>query len=402
MKILHTSDWHLGQKFIYNDRQDEHQLALDWLLDLIQKEEIDALLVAGDIFDVGNPPNYARSLYYNFLRNLLRTNCRHIVITGGNHDSPTMLEAPKELLKEFSIHVIGHATGNLEDEIIELKNEKGSIKAVVAAVPFLRDKDIRASVSGEGGLQRIERIKEGILNHYLELGKLVERYEKLDVPVIAMGHLFASGAEASDKQDNIYIGDTQNIKAEQFPKVFDYVALGHIHRAQAVGGQGRVRYCGSIIPLSFSEVKDDKGVNILSFKGRKIERNQAHLTPIFRRLKTITGSLEEVQERLKTLASKYQDGLRSWVEVIIETEELIPNLDGILRAFTVEMHLDLLKIRTNKKHFALDAQIEELDLEELTPLEVFRKKCNSAGNAPETIDALEITFRELLEGMNTE
>jgi exonuclease SbcD len=402
MKILHTSDWHLGQKFIYYDRLEEHRMALEWLHQLIVDEQVDCLLVAGDIFDIGNPPNYARSLYYNFLRKLLLTTCRHIVITGGNHDSPAMLEAPKELLKEFSIHVVGNATGDIEDEIIELKDEKGKLECIVAAVPFLRDKDIRASVSGEGGLERIERIKQGIFNHYQAAGEAVEKYAKKKVPLIAMGHLYAMGAEATDKQDNIYIGDKQNIKAEQFPTVFDYVALGHIHRAQAVGGMGKIRYCGSIIPLSFSETKDDKGVNILHFKGKKLEKNQTHLFPIFRRLKTITGPLEEVQERLENLHKKYADGLKSWVEVIVEMDKNIPNLDGQLREFTKEMHLDLLKIRTNRQHQSLALQTEMEDLEEMNPLEVFRKKCESAGNPPDEMEELEMTFRELTESMSNE
>lgn len=401
MKILHTSDWHLGQKFIYYDRIEEHQQALSWLLELIIKEKVDCLLVAGDIFDIGNPPNYARSLYYNFLRKLLTTTCRHIVITGGNHDSPAMLEAPKELLKEFSIHVVGNSTGNIEDEIIELKNEKGQLEAVIAAVPFLRDKDIRASVSGESGLERVERIKAGIFNHYQKAGEAVEKYAKKKIPLIAMGHLYAMGAEASDKQDNIYIGDKQNIKAEQFPAVFDYVALGHIHRAQAVGGLGKVRYSGSIIPLSFSETKDEKGVNILHFKGKKLTKNQTHLFPIFRRLKTITGSLEYVQERLEALNEKYADGLKSWVEVIVEMDKNIPNLDGQLREFTKEMNLELLKIRTNRQHQSLAMQTELEDLEEMQPLDVFRKKCESAGNPPEEMEELVLTFREIFETLNS-
>lgn len=400
MKILHTSDWHLGQKFIYYDRIEEHQQALDWLLKLIVKEQVDALLVAGDIFDIGNPPNYARSLYYNFLKKLLATTCRHIVITGGNHDSPTMLEAPKELLREFSIHVVGNSTGNIEDEIIELKNEKGELECVVAAVPFLRDKDIRASVSGESGLERVERIKEGIFNHYQKAGKAVEKYAKQNIPLIAMGHLYAMGAEASDKQDNIYIGDKQNIKGEQFPAVFDYVALGHIHRAQAIGKLAHIRYSGSIIPLSFSETKDEKGVNILIFKGKELVKNKPCLFPIFRRLKTITGSFENVQERLEALHSKYQDGLKSWVEVIVEMEEEIPNLDGQLRAFTANLHVELLKIRTNRQHRSLAIQTEIEDLEEMNPLDVFRKKCESQAKPPENMEELEMTFRELLETMN--
>ena len=134
MKILHTADWHLGQKFLFYDREAEHRYALNWLLELIEKEKIDTLIVAGDIFDIGNPPNYARKLYYQFLTKLQNTPCRHVIITGGNHDSPAMLNAPKDLLEALNVHVVGAATDDLEDEIVLLKNAKNEIETVVAAV----------------------------------------------------------------------------------------------------------------------------------------------------------------------------------------------------------------------------------------------------------------------------
>ena len=150
MKILHTSDWHLGQRFLFNDREQEHQRALDWLADTIRTQEVDALIVAGDIFDINNPPNYARTMYYRFLTSLLGTSCRHIIITGGNHDSPSMLNAPRELLRLLNIHVVGAVGDALEEELVELKDSEGELELVVAAVPFLRDRDLRFSQAGEG------------------------------------------------------------------------------------------------------------------------------------------------------------------------------------------------------------------------------------------------------------
>lgn len=395
MKILHTSDWHLGQKFLYYDREQEHQLALDWLVDTIINQSIDTLLIAGDIFDIGNPPNYARLMYYNFLKKLLNTQCRHIVIIGGNHDSPSMLNAPKALLQILNVHVIGAATDRIEDEIIELKDEKGRLEAVVSAVPFLRDRDLRASATGESGLERIDRIKEGIYRHYSENGELMKPFKKKEVPIIAMGHLYAKGAQASEKQDNIYIGNMENINAEQFPSIYDYVALGHIHRAQKVGGQNHIRYCGSIIPLSFSEVRDEKAVFIVNFEKNNLGEIEHVPIPVFRRLKTLEGSLEKVQEGLELVHKKNENKLPAWVEVIIETEEIIPNLDGLLHDFTKEMNLELLKIRMKRKHLSLDIQVENVELDDLKPIEVFQKKCASAGNPPEEIEELIKTFKEL-------
>ena len=149
-------------------------MALDWLYQTIEKEKVDTLIVAGDIFDIGNPPSYARTLYYRFLTKLQGSCCRHIVIIGGNHDSPSMLNAPKELLHILNVHVVGAATDDIADEIVELKDAEGKLEAIIAAVPFLRDRDIRHSVSGESGLERIAKVQEGIVRHFQKVGAAVK------------------------------------------------------------------------------------------------------------------------------------------------------------------------------------------------------------------------------------
>lgn len=399
MKILHTSDWHLGQKFISRDREDEHRLALDWLVQVIENEKVDLLLVSGDVFDIGNPPNYARALYYNFLKKIIRTQCRHVVVTGGNHDSPQMLDAPKELLQLLDVHVVGGATDNPADELLVLKNGKDEPEAIVAAVPFLRDQDLRRAVSGEGGQDRVERIKEGILAHYEVVGKAADSFAKLKIPKIVMGHLCVTGAETSDKQDNIYLGNLENIRADQFPAVFDYVALGHIHRPQAIGGMKQVRYCGSLIPLSFSETKDEKSVTLLEFEKDKLAKITLLTVPVGRRLKSVEGNLEAVKEKLESLSERYKDQLAPWVEVTVETEAVIPNLNGLLHDFTKEMHLEILKLKVKNQHLPLDLQVQNDDLEDLRPIDVFRKKLESAGKPPEDMEELVATFRELEEWM---
>ena len=345
MKVLHTSDWHLGQKFQTKDRLEEHQFALDWILELIKTEAIDALILAGDIFDIANPPNYARRMYYNFLRKLLMTSCRHVVIIGGNHDSPSMLEAPKALLESFQIHVIGAAPEQAEDAIIELFDDQAKLELLVVAVPFLRDRDIRTSMAGETGAQRIEMIKTGIKAHYQKMGQLVEEKAIIDVPIIATGHLYAMGAEASGKQDNIYIGDQENIRVDELPTIFDYVALGHVHRPQAIGGMENVRYSGSIIPLSFSETKDDKSVTILEWEGNKLQQIRCPHLPVFRRLKTMRGSLEEVKQAIVAFSEKHSHELTPWLELIIESDQLITNLNQELQEWVSNLPVEILKIR---------------------------------------------------------
>ena len=399
VKILHTSDWHLGQKFIAREREEEHALALHWLSETIKKEKVNVLIVAGDVFDIGNPPSSSRALYYNFLKGLWKTDCRHIVITGGNHDSPQMLDAPSEILQILNVHVVGKATEDPADEIIELKGEDGKLEAVVAAVPFLRDQDLKRAVSGETSKDRIEKIREGILAHYNSIGEASKKYKGKNIPLIVTGHLCVTGHEVSKKQDNIYLGNTENIKADQFPSIFNYVALGHIHRPQAIGGLEQVRYSGSLIPLSFSETKDDKSITVIVFEKNKIKKIKEIKVPQSRRLKTIEGNLEYVQERLEKLHHDYQEGLPAWVEVVVDSETLIPNLNGLLQDFVKEFNLEILKTRHRRPKYSLSEQTEQVELDDLSPLDVFKKKCESAGRPPEDLKGLIDTFRELEEWM---
>ncbi len=400
MKLLHTADWHLGQRFLFNDREEEHQLALDWLLDTIKNEEVEILIVAGDIFDINNPPNYARAQYYTFLTRLLQTNCRHIVIVGGNHDSPSMLNAPKALLSALNIHVVGAVATNLSEDLLLLRNEAEEIELVIAAVPFLRYRDLDVSITGEGGHERIARIQAGLVKHYQKMADLAAPYRSKNVPIIATGHLYATGATAAEKQDNIYIGNIENISAEEFPALFDYVALGHIHRPQIIGGLNHIRYSGSILPLSFTETQDTKSVYLIETNGSEISTINAKALPVFRRLKTIAGSLQKVKEDLRRFADKDRDGLRPWVEVIVETDQVIPQLDQELKAFTADMGIDILKVKLKRNYQPIAIQYENSpDLNDLDALEVFTKKCESFGSPPDELEELLNTFKELQNWM---
>ena len=400
MKILHTSDWHLGQKFLSKDRIQEHQMALDWIRQTIVEQEVEVLLVAGDVFDIGNPPSYARQMYYKFLTSLQGTYCRHVVIIGGNHDSPSMINAPKELLQILNVHVVGAASENIEEEIIVLTNNEGVTELVVAAVPFLRDRDLRSSIAGETGMERITKIREGIVQHFKAVAEHAEQYQKEKVPILAMGHLYAKGAKASEKQNNIYIGDVANIEGKQFSPIFDYVALGHLHRAQLVNKVHHIRYSGSIIPLSFGEVLDKKSVYILHFEKDQMTNIEAVKIPRFRALISVEGVIEKVKARLEKINEDRKGELIPWVEVLVEVEETIPNLDGELRDLTKEFWLELLKIRTKKQHQSLDKLAASVNLDDLSPLEVFEKKCDSEGEMKEEEKkALIHTFQELQDWM---
>ncbi len=403
MKILHTADWHLGQKFSNMDRLEEHQLVLNWLLEYIVTDQIQALIVAGDIFDVNNPPNYARTLYYQFLTKLSKTSCKHIIIVGGNHDSPSMLEASKDLLKLLDIHVVGCATEKIEDEVLILRDEKGVVEAYVAAVPYLREKDIRKSIAGESSLERTNRTKEGIVNHFKAVAEIIAQYDTSNVPVIATGHLFATGGiNEEGKRKDLYVGNIENIDAEQFPTIFDYVALGHLHRPQKVGGKKHIQYSGSIIPLSFSEIKDNKVVKVLHFKGKNLEDIESVQLPLFRRLIRIEGNIDKIKKQLIIIKKQHKENLEAWVEIIIEGETE-PNIHQVLEELTIGSPIHIFRVRLKKEHQSIEQLTNVEILSDLDVLDVFRKKCEREGEfSDKAIQALEESFLELRQWINEE
>ncbi|MEL6668419.1 MAG: exonuclease SbcCD subunit D C-terminal domain-containing protein [Bacteroidota bacterium] len=403
--MLHTSDWHLGHRLYERERRDEQALALDWLLETIEEEQIEVLIVAGDIFDLANPPNYAREQYYHFLGRLQSSCCRQVIIVGGNHDSPSMLDAPASLFKYFHIHIIGAIPEDASDQLVPISSADGQVIGWVAAVPFLRDRDLRYSIAGQTPGERENKLQEGISNHYQELEELVKTTAKEGQLILTTGHLYARGAQSAARQDNIYIGSRENILAEQFPDVFDYVALGHIHRPQKVGGQDRIRYSGSLIPLDFSETADQKSIVVLNWDGELSIKTIE--VPVFRRLKSITGSLEEVADGLSKFLAKRvleeKESLPPWLEIRVTTNKPIPGLRDRLLQIIDDRPAELLVVRLERDvNLDTHVQYEVLpDLDELDPEAVFVKLISGAdGEWPERGEELIDSFRELRQWLD--
>jgi len=298
MKILHTADWHLGHRLHERSQQEEQALFLDWLKAYIKENEIDVLLLSGDVFDTGVPSSSSQKLYYDFLVSLRETSCSHIIITGGNHDSPGTINAPKELLNALSVKVVGKAEENIKKEVFKLTVDQEEI--VVAAVPYLRDQDIRRALAGESFEELEERYRKALVNHYNEVAAHSEEL-KNNCPVIAMGHLFAIGGAISESEQNIYVGNLGHIGAEDFPNCFDYVALGHLHRPQKVGGKEHIRYSGSPVILSFSEIKYNKKIIVLETEAGEISTTTEVEIPRFREIVKVTGTVEECLAVLTTI-----------------------------------------------------------------------------------------------------
>ena len=274
LTILHTSDWHLGRRLYGRMRYEEFAAFLNWLEETISARHVDVLIVAGDIFDTMTPSNRAQALYYEFLGKVSTLCCEHIVIVAGNHDSPTFLDAPSQVLKFLNVHVIGTACEDLNDEILVLDDSEGCPHCIIAAVPYLRDRDVRSSSAGESDDSKDANVIKGIRAHYNEVASLAKNKQKLlnkkyqrHLPIIATGHLFAAGGTTTEDDGvrDLYVGNLGKISAEMFDQCFDYVALGHLHVPQRVGGQEHIRYSGSPIAMGFGEARQQKQVLLVQF-----------------------------------------------------------------------------------------------------------------------------------------
>lgn len=274
LTILHTSDWHLGRRLYGRLRYEEFESFLHWLQDTISAQQVDILIVAGDIFDTMTPSNKAQALYYEFLGKVSRSCCQHVVIVAGNHDSPTFLDAPSNVLKFLNVHVIGTACDDLDDEVLVLGDDDNNPHCIIAAVPYLRDRDVRSSSAGESADSKDANVIAGICEHYDNVADIAKtkqadliRMHQRYIPIIATGHLFASGGKTTEDDGvrELYVGSLGKISADMFNDGFDYVALGHLHVPQRVGGRESIRYSGSPIAMGFGEAKQQKQVLLVQF-----------------------------------------------------------------------------------------------------------------------------------------
>ncbi|MDA8136514.1 MAG: exonuclease SbcCD subunit D C-terminal domain-containing protein [Desulfobacteraceae bacterium] len=397
MKFLHTSDWHIGRSLYGRKRYDEFSAFLDWLAGFIEAREMDALLVAGDVFDTGTPSNRSQELYYGFLRRVSASCCRHVVIIAGNHDSPSFLNAPKEILKALQVHVVGAFTGNPEEEVLVLKGPSGNPEAVVCAVPYLRDRDIRVAEAGESLEDKNMRLIQGIKTHYAEIAGLAEEKRKIcgDIPVVALGHLFAAGGKTleGDGVRELYVGSLARVGKEVFPPAFDYVALGHLHLAQTVGGDPRIRYSGSPIPMGFGEAGREKKVIRVEFQGRIPEISDDPI-PCFQALERISGDMEKILGRLFELKAL---GSRAWLEIEYTGQDLIPDLRLRMEEAVAGTGMEIRRIRNRQVMDRILRRKEaEEELDNLSVTDVFDRLLDAHGVDPEKRPALVLAHQEIL------
>ena len=375
MRLIHTSDWHLGQYFFTKSRAAEHQAFLRWLIEQIEQQQVDALIVAGDLFDTGSPPSYARELYNRFVVELQRTGCQ-LVVLGGNHDSVATLNESRELLSCLNTTVIANAQSETEQQILVLNQRDGQPGAVLCAIPFLRPRDLLTSRAGDSGVQKQQALQEAIADHYQKLYQAAcARRDALGLPlpIIATGHLTTVGVTTSDSVRDIYIGTLDAFPAQAFPPA-DYIALGHIHRAQNVAKSEHIRYSGSPIPLSFDELGKAKSVFMVDFSAGALQQVTALEIPSFQPMQLIKGDLAQIEQQLQQFAD-YQGELPVWLDIEVATQDYLSDIQRRIQLLADQLPVEVVLLRRSKeqRRQAIEQQDKET-LNELSVNEVFERR----------------------------
>ncbi len=413
MRLIHTSDWHLGQNFYGKSRAKEHQHFLTWLLAQIEQQKIDAVIVAGDIFDTATPPSYAREMYFDFIAKIHQLNCQLIVI-AGNHDSVAMLTEAKQVLSHLSTHVIALASDNEQEQVITLRNQQGEAYAIICAIPFIRPRDVLLSQAGQTQEQKQQKFQQAISDYYqknVTYAKKCQSQYKQSVPIIATGHLTTVGASSSESVREIYIGTLEAFPASAFPEV-DYIALGHIHRAQKVAKSERIRYSGSPIALSVDETVQEKQVFMIDFNEKGLASVTSLVIPCIQPLAMLKTDLDNLINEVDVLIKKFSTQLATtadkiWLDIEINSAEYLQDLQQRIEQLIDDKPIDILRVRRAKTAQQQNAVLaKKITLNELKEIDVFEQRLASENwQTPEQEvrkQRLITLFKQIINDVKTE
>lgn len=385
MKFLHTADWHLGNQMKNISRIDEQKNFLAFLKEKIDEEKISTLLVSGDIFDIVSPSNEAKKIYYNFLSSLNNGPCKNVVITGGNHDSSSLLDASKELLENLNIHVIGTISSlKCEDLVFELYDENNCVEGICCAVPYVRESELRNFLVQEdsAGIEKKGFAQEAYKKLYDEVLSCAKKIRgERNIPIVATGHLYTSGLEGrlsnalstESTDDGVkvldVVGNLGNIDSNIFSNEFDYVALGHIHYTTTVDKNPKIRYSGSPFILGFDECNIPRTMLCVEAEKGCEPKVEKIIVPSFYEFRRIHGSIDEVKTEFEKICSQsfekktffevmYENELNRNIQ--LEFEEIIGNLNG---------NAEIISWKTKRKEEKKKAEgFESIDSYEISDL----------------------------------
>lgn len=404
LKIIHTADWHLGQTFFGYDREEEHDAFLNWLVDTLAEQQTDVLLIAGDVFDVANPSASAQRRFFHFLKEANRRNPHlQVIVVAGNHDSAARLESPIPLLEELNTSIVGIIRRTESGEIdfdslmIPLYNKEKKREGWCLAVPYLRQGDYPAPEEGH------DTYIAGINRMYRQLYDFADARRQPGEALVAMGHLHATGAELSDddRSERIIMGGLESVSSDTFDEGLAYTALGHIHKAQRIGGRENLRYSGSPLPMSFSETNYRHQVVAVTVENGCLSDVEPLPVPLFAALHRIPeqpASPEEVVEQLAGLRVANQeegDEPARWpyVEVRVLLTEPDPGFRHRVEEALVDKAVRLTSIVPSYPKREEADTVRPLsynDLQRIAPLDMLKHAFTSkyGGELPEDIESL--------------
>lgn len=392
MRILHTSDWHLGQHFMGKTRQAEHGALIAWLLDTVAANQVDVVVIAGDIFDTGTPPSYARALYNSLVLGMKEQGCQ-LVVLAGNHDSVAVLEESQALLGALGTQVVASVGKGAANQLLTLKGASGEA-ATFCAIPFLRPRELLQSEAGQDGQAKLLGMQQAIQAHYQGL---YEQAKARGLPVVMTGHLTTVGASASESVREIYVGSLEAFPTNAFPPA-DYIALGHIHRPQKVGGFEHIRYSGSPIPLSFDEARQQKEMLLVELAGA-LRSVTPIAVPRFQQLASVRSELEGIRAQVQPLTETLADGERLWLEVVLSSQQYLSDLQARVAEQLDGLPVDLLRLRRERQQQQGIIREHRETLDELNPEEVFARRLASEGLSGELNLALTERYQATLAAL---
>ncbi len=399
LRLLHSSDWHLGQHFMGKTRQAEHQAFCAWLLEQVRAHAVDVLLIAGDVFDTGAPPSYAREQYNRLVVELRDAGCALIVL-GGNHDSPAMLGESRTLLAQLGARVVPGVGLDPAEQVLVLHDRAGAPGAILCAIPFIRPREVLASQAGQSAQDKQQSLQQAIAEHYQMLFALAEARRAelgLALPIIASGHLTTVGASASESVREIYVGSLEAFPTSAFPPA-DYIALGHIHRPQKVAGLEQIRYCGSPIALSFDEARQQKEVLLVEFGAGALQAVTPLPVPCFQPLASLRGSLAELADAIAEQAAQGSAERPVWLEVQVRGDDYLSDLQSRIAALCEGLPVEVLRIRRERGNAAASLASEAREtLDELSAAEVFDRRLQQEQLGEEETQRLQGLYRRVLD-----
>jgi exonuclease SbcD len=413
MRLLHTSDWHLGQTLHNYERSYEHQCFLDWLLDTIVAEQADALLIAGDIFDTANPSAGAQKQLYRFLQQArARAPQLDIVVIAGNHDSPGRLEAPGPLLEAHGTSVLGHVLRNaeggieLERHLVPLHDRHGAVQAWCLAIPFLRPGDVPRLPAAAADAVPLDPYLGGIALLYQQAFALAAARRLDGQAIVAMGHChMVDGTASLESERRIVIGGTEALPAGIFDPAIAYAALGHLHLAQRVGQKEHLRYCGSPLPLSFAEVGYRHQILRIDLAGGVAQAVTPLLVPRAVELLRVPAKPAPLDQALAALEALALPDRALHEQPLLEVRVLLdapePGLRGRIEAALAGKPVRLAKIEPTRKQSGtgVDQSAMSLDqLAQLQPDDIFRRLYLQKFGADAPEDQIS-AFAELMLGV---